>query len=95
MVTHKHTHTQSCMVSRRRATTLGKKFQDVPKSKATFWALMKFKAQTHYGGDTNTLFHQPVSVDVCGFHGDREDAEERTQSNCSPVTRAWHTAYIL
>lgn len=58
------------------------------KIQPTFCSLMKIKARTHYGGDVNTLFCQPVSVDVCGFHGDREDAEERVQSHCSPITGA-------
>lgn len=44
---------------------------------------MRFKARTHYGGDMNTLFCQPASVD-----GDGEDAEERVQRYRSPITRA-------
>lgn len=50
------------------------------KIQPTLWALMKFKAWTRYGSNVNTHFCQVVSVDVCGFHGDRGDAEERAQS---------------
>ena len=50
-------------------------------------SLMKFEVGTHYSSDTNSLFCKPVSKDVCGFHGHREEAGEKGGRECKAIVR--------